>query len=94
MTTAYISIGNSDDKLTQIEWSRFCRELVETVQDTAIRVYGIWHSEPSSEYQNMCIAAEFREKDVASVKASLHAIRQHFRQNSAAWAEVPETEFI
>lgn len=94
MTTAYISIGNSDDKLSQVEWSRFCDETVDLVRTNATAVYGVWYSEPSSEYQNMCIAAQFRDRDVRDVKASLHAIRQHFRQNSAAWAEVPETEFI
>jgi len=94
VTSVYISIGNSDDKLPQAEWHRYCQETVDMVEDVATRIYGVWFSESSSEYQNMCIAAEFDERHIGSVKENLHAIRQHFRQDSAAWAEVPETEFI
>jgi hypothetical protein len=66
----YINIGNSDNKLTQDQWSSFCESLEYktrvAIHRTAPSYYtsigvpygvaGVWYSLPNSPYQNMCIS--------------------------------------
>lgn len=59
----FVEIGNSDNKLTQKEWSEFCSELLgvfgalkaqkEFTVDLAM--FGVWFSESGSPWQNMCM---------------------------------------
>jgi hypothetical protein len=93
-TTVYVSIGNSDDQLTQHEWSGYAREVIELVRDLSEQVFGEWYSEPSSEYQNACIAAAVPEELLGELRRALTTIRTAFHQDSVAWAVAPETEFI
>lgn len=94
MSTVYVSIGNSDDKLTQADWAKYVGDFHEVMAELATRIYGVWLSEPSSEYQNACIAAEINPADIEVCKDELTTLRQGFRQDSIAWAVAPETEFI
>jgi hypothetical protein len=89
----YVSIGNSDDKLTQIEWSAYVVEM--TVRVAAIgRIHGSWASNPVSAFQNACWCIEFdNAADIAEAREVATEIRQKYRQDSIAWA-VAETEFI
>lgn len=93
MKIVYISIGNSDDKLSQAEWSTFAQRVSITVRARASAVHGEWHSLPNSEWQNMCICAEFSDPDVPCIRDELAALRKAWKQDSVAWA-VAETEFI
>lgn len=47
-----ISIGNSDDKLSQAEWSRFVTEVRDTFQYYDIQIHGEWFSLPDKPWQN------------------------------------------
>jgi tryptophan 2,3-dioxygenase len=91
--TVYISIGNSDDKLSQFEWSAFCKDTNEEVLDAAVHIIGIWFSDPSSPYQNCCWCISLDEVDAPSLKRQLARVAKAFRQDSIAWA-VASTEFI
>lgn len=59
----FIEIGNSDNKLTQKEWSEFCCELLHIVHalkeqkefSVDLAIFGVWFSESASPWQNMCI---------------------------------------
>lgn len=93
-TTVYVSIGNSDDKLTQAEWAAFVRAFVKTMRANTTQIYGEWYSNPDSAYQNACIAAAIPDEHVGWLRAALLSLREEFRQDSIAWAEVPKTEFI
>lgn len=93
-TTVYVSIGNSDDKLGQAGWSQYVTEVNGLVRDHAEFIYGEWYSEPSSRYQNACIAAAVPDEIVGELRRALTSIRIAFQQDSVAWAEVPKTEFI
>ncbi len=68
----YISIGNSDDKLTQREWSEFvadvdrslrwwCNENASTaaLNSPAGRIHGHWLSASDSPWQNACWCVEY-----------------------------------
>jgi hypothetical protein len=98
--TVYITIGNSDDRLTQAEWSSYVRD-VDWMFDAAVRyegarVHGRWYSRPDEPWQNACWCAEWHEDLAAHVevlKKSLAAVARDYRQDSIAWAEA-QTTFI
>lgn len=91
----YVSIGNSDDKLTQREWSQFVWQFSAEVVGRALNVHGSWFSRPADPWQNACWCLEFASDETAArAKAAATAVRKRFRQDSAAWAPAPETEFI
>lgn len=99
MSTVYVSIGNSDDKLPQKRWKEFQKDLEKLVQDLffleELKVYGIWHSSPVSQFQNMCLAVgELTEETSEALKASLAILAKEYDQDSIAWAEVLATEFV
>lgn len=92
-STVYVSIGNSDDKLTQEEWANYWATVDENIVDYSTRVYGVWQSNPNSVYQNACWAFEIHEDNREELVDSLNAIRLKFRQEQIAWANA-ETFFI
>lgn len=95
--TVYISWGNSDNKLTQLEWAGFCQSMEYEIMSFASRIHGIWFSAPQSAFQNACICAEFEYDPewLGEFKVRLTEKRKlpAFRQDSIAWAEA-RTEFI
>jgi hypothetical protein len=100
VTTVYISIGNSDDKLSQADWSSYVldvdRAFEQAVRYEGARVHGRWYSLPTEPWQNACWCAEWHE-DLAHVvealKRKLINIASDYRQDSIAWA-VAETWFL
>lgn len=92
--TVYASIGNSDDRLTQAQWSGLTRRLANEVNQHADRVHGVWYSAPDSRYQNACACFEVTEKRAAYLRECLALACRDFRQESIAWAVVQGTEFI
>lgn len=94
IATVYVSIGNSDDKLTQREWAAYVREFVKLMRKDAAQVYGEWYSAPDVEYQNACIAAAVPDERLGWLRGALLDLRTQYRQDSVAWAEAPRTEFI
>lgn len=93
---AYISIGNSDDKLTQAEWSQFVVSMIARITTLATVKHGEWFSVPFSAYQNACWCLEFPADPavMTEVREVLAEIRDEFRQESIALAIVDMTEFV
>lgn len=89
----YVSIGNSDDKLTQARWAEFYRA-VNLLLRSYGHIHGQWVSEPASAWQNACWCLEFNDDPRHPLKTELTALRRTFSQDSVAWAEAPETEFL
>ena len=89
---AYVSIGNSDDHLSQSEWAEFCKRFLEDCQIHAKQVYGVWYSLPDSPFQNMCVGAEWLYPD--DFKERLRSLAFRFKQDSIAYAPVILTEFV
>jgi hypothetical protein len=97
-TTVYISIGNSDDKLTQAEWSSYVQD-VDRLFESAVRyegarVHGRWHSLPHEPWQNACWCAEWHEDlapELAALKRMLAIAARDYGQDSIAWAEATTT---
>lgn len=94
MTTVYISIGNSDDKLTQQDWSRFVGLLRDIVRTEAGTVHGEWLSLPDSRWQNACWCVEVPDAKRSGLRESLAGAAHYAHQDSIAWAEVASVDFI
>lgn len=102
--TVYISIGNSDDKLSQKEWAEYYRSVSLTLHQAAATVHGQWVSEPAAAWQNACWCVELANHDVTTaagqtmpnvewVRERLANLACDYRQDAIAWAETT-TEFI
>lgn len=97
MAEVYISIGNSDDKLTQKQWSEFWGDVALILRPSDdIRIHGVWMSPPAGPFQNACWCIEHNllKNELEALKDSLRKIAQTYNQDSIAWAEVRRTEFL
>lgn len=92
--TIYISIGNSDDKLTQEDWARFVGLVRGIVKTEAGTVHGEWMSLPDSRWQNACWCVEVPDSKRDGLRESLAGAAHYARQDSIAWAEVASVDFI
>lgn len=91
----YISIGNSDDKLNQAEWANYIASVGTLLAVRCSKIHGVWFSAPQTLWQNACWCVEFiNVESETESRIDLRLIREKFRQDSIAWAEVPITEFI
>jgi hypothetical protein len=94
LRTVYVSIGNSDGKLSADEWQQYrdlAHELLTEVGVTAA-VHGAWQSFVP-EYVNACWCIEIALEHEDAMKDTLRQLAAKFRQDSIAWA-VAETEFL
>lgn len=101
MSFVYISTGNSDDKLTQHRWSMLLFEINKLIEFYAeqgiVTIHGRWYSSPVTAYQNACFGIEFTPpvgNYANALKDALRGIATEFHQDSIAWAEVNETDFL
>jgi hypothetical protein len=82
----YVTIGNSDDRLTQQKWSRFVSRTLASIEAHASKIHGNWVSESASPYQNACFSFDLAPAAVAPLRAALESLRDGFDQDSIAWA--------
>ena len=92
MRTITIQIGNSDDKLTQKEWSSFYWEIASAVL-AAGGVHFAGTSPSFEPWQNACWVVVVDDSKVAALREQVVTIRTKFRQESVAWTE-GETAFV
>ena len=100
MTSIYVTIGNSDDRLTQAEWAdyRASTDIVirEAVEWTGGTVHGAWVSPSAEPFQNACWCFTLADPTPAvllGLRVRLRLTAEKFRQESIAWAEA-EVEFL
>lgn len=94
MSTVYISIGNSDDKLTQADWAKYVSIVRSIMRTEAGTVHGEWLSLPDSRWQNACWCVEVDDDCRSGLRESLAGAAHYARQDSIAWAEVASVDFI
>lgn len=96
MTTPSIlvAIGNSDDKLTQVEWANYYANVNEAIDEAANVVHGRWMSDPTSPWQNAswCFQPLNPEAET-ELRRRLALAARAFRQGSIAWT-AGMSEFI
>lgn len=93
MKTITLQIGNSDDKLSQLQWSDFFATIDREVTNAAKQVHFAGTSPCSSPWQNACWVFTVEPLAALELKIWVTAHRSRFRQDSVAWIE-GETEFI
>ena len=93
MKTVTICIGNSDNKLTQQEWSNFIERVYVVMCDRSVAVHFSGFSAGDSPWQNVCWVAEVAKEDIEPLRAELKNVRERFKQDSVAFT-AGETEFI
>lgn len=92
--TYYVSIGNSDNKLSQEDWAMFQGALLRTLQIMANQIHGVWYSAPTTIFQNMCICFDVHaQESLDKIKNELRILATQYCQESIALAKA-ETEFI
>ena len=91
--TIYVSIGNSDDKLTQDDWCHYCICVDTEIRMTVPTIHGEWYSKSAAPWQNMCICFEIPANQADALKQALRIIAAEHCQDSIAWA-VADTEFL
>ena len=89
----FVQIGNSDDKLTQREWSQFIEEVRELILLDST-VIGEWFSAPDQPWQNVCWMYEIAERNRGADMSHLRRLCAKYRQDSIAWTEAPRTLFL
>lgn len=89
--TVTIQIGNSEDRLTQKEWSSFVRHTDHLIRADCKEIFFAGPSPSDAPWQNYCWVVEPYDPD--ALREDLTAIRMEFKQHSAAWTE-GETRFI
>jgi hypothetical protein len=92
--TVYVSIGNSDDRLSQAQWSEFHGLFTALIRRAATRILGDWLSASNSRWQNACIGFELSGEKADRLKAALADLAAQFQQDSIAWAETTGTQFL
>lgn len=84
LTTLVVQIGNSDDKLSQAEWTGFCAATWAAVGLYATQVHFEGYSVPTATWQNACWVAEIDPADLKRVRHKLAEVADLYRQDSIA----------
>ena len=102
MKTITLQIGNSDNKLTQQEWSRFVRDVNQYLNGTMCKYITIHFSGGSHSYapwQNYCwvfqkINTDIEDYVLDTIKNQIAKFaKEEYKQDSIAWTE-GVTEFV
>lgn len=92
--TIIIQIGNSDDKLTQKEWSAYVKKIERAIIKHASEVHFSGFSVGDAPWQNAAwVFVPDPEGFTKYLPERLREIRTEYRQDSIAWTE-GETQFI
>ena len=94
MTTVYVSIGNSDDKLSQKEWAAYCVDVEAIVVTAAKAMHGKWTSPSRDPWQNACWCFEAWDHLIERSKQNLSVLAHCYRQDSIKWDVAAEPEFL
>lgn len=94
MKTITVQIGNSDNKLSQRDWSIFVDKVYSLISEMADQVHFVGSPPTTSVYQNYAVIFNIEDvNDIAFIKNSLSRICKEFHQESIAWTE-GDTIFI
>jgi hypothetical protein len=97
LVAVHISIGNTDNKLTQAEWSEFVGKVRHVVHNAKAsfdgQIHGEWFSMPDAPWQNACWLVHLPNRSLDQVKPVLASLAATYRQDSIAWT-AGDTEFI
>ena len=81
---ATIQIGNSDNKLTQEEWSKYVMDVHAATTANGIETHFFGSSEGTKPWQNACWVVAIQEAEVDAMFRAIAKIRKQYKQNSVA----------
>lgn len=93
-----INIYNTDDALTQGQWSAFQKDVRSMVanEETAL-VHGLWYTSPTSSYQAMSLSfnltGSFPEMVVRTIKGCLSGLHEEYPGCTIQWTEA-EVQYL
>lgn len=93
MKTVVINIGNSDNKLTQSEWSSYIDHMNQVTNEFTDRTHFCGGSSFDVPWQNACWVCEIRQDQTQSLMEAIRCCRQKWKQDSAA-VTIGTTELI
>ncbi len=93
MKTIVVQIGNSDNKLTQSEWSQFWALTDAVLRECSNQMHFAGTSDPTSPWQNAAWIFEPRSNNSSELAAALSAVAKTFRQDSIA-VTIGDTIFV
>ncbi len=82
--TLTILPGNSDHKLTQLQWHDYVMEIGGLIDSWSQNVWFFGAPANWMAYQNACWVIEIMDEDMAGFSMELKVIRERYRQNSIA----------
>lgn len=82
-----ISIGNSDNKLTQAEWSEFVNKVELIILDCATTIHFFGGSSNWLRWQNAAWLFDCKEENIHLLLMALVECRHRYRQESVAYLE-------
>ncbi len=92
--TVHVSIGNTDNGLSQQRWHAFWSDVDACIREHTKRVYGAWVSPSTAPYQNAAWAFEEPLADVTqALRVALSGYAALYDQDSIAWCR-GFTDFI
>lgn len=95
MKTITVQIGNSDDHLSQKEWSEFVIWIDSEIRQRAAKIFFFGTAIPVSPYQNACwvFDIDISLQDYTVLKIMLKNVKEYYHQNSVAFT-VGDTIFL
>jgi hypothetical protein len=91
--TVHVSIGNSDNRLTQKAWSLFAAGVNDLVRTHADHVHGEWYSPSAAPWQNACWGFEVESPSREILRKAVAELAREYDQHSVAWNE-SDTEML
>lgn len=96
--TVYLTIGNTDDKLTQAEWAKFIGDvnaslILAKMDGGTVQFAG--HSFPDAPWQNALWCIQIPDDTAAdALKTRMAQLARRHRQDSIAWAQVDKVDMV
>ncbi len=88
-----VLIGNSDDKLSQWDWSAYCERTHELIKQYAKDIHFSGYSVGNAKWQNAAFVFVVDSKYLQAMGEDLRIVKNQFNQESIAVVYGP-TEFI
>ena len=94
MPTVTIQIGNTDDKLSQVDWAAFVQAMRhEAILKNCVQIHFAGAPGNAERWQNFAFVVECRPGQVGPLRSAVTDMRALFNQESASFT-VGETEFV
>lgn len=84
MKTIAVLIGNSDDKLSQREWSRYVLQVSDALSAHKVEIHFDGSPPGDAHWQNHCFVAEISDDALPELSSHLSELKKAYHQDSIA----------